>query len=123
MSRKFLACLGLVLTTSAHATTILAVYTPEAVYVASDSRIVSANGTFVGDMCKIHAYKDLVWAAAGPVVIPRLGFDIARTIALNVDAVPGDAPSFSDKADAIEMELEKLYPSLRTDLMKQGMPV
>lgn len=57
-------CAGIVCSNS-FATTILVLYTPDSVFIASDSKVTGGEGNKTWWGCKIHIAEDYVWTSAG----------------------------------------------------------
>jgi hypothetical protein len=58
------------------ATTVFALYTPEAIVIGSDSKIVALNRSDTSYGCKIHVAGRFAWASAGLLAETRGPFDL-----------------------------------------------
>lgn len=109
--------------TSCHATTILVLYTPMAVFFGADSKLVVKNWHVspaqphdAGLACKIHVSNNVVWASAGFLAETNGPFDL-RTVA---DDVLRDATSFSDAVHRLDSEVARQYPAFRKRSIEAG---
>jgi hypothetical protein len=102
----------LLLANVGRSTSILALYTPQAIYIGSDSKISRLDGTESRNGCKILIAEHFVFASAGlsqsddgTFDLPKLAFQIFST-----------AASFSSSVSSFEERLGLQYGGL----IKQG---
>ncbi len=91
-----------------HATTILVLYTPEAVFIASDSKIASTDMKVTWFGCKIHVTENYVWASAG------LSFELDGPFSLEklVPQVLGNEVPSTTSLDRLEFQIRSAFESL-----------
>src|ERR1700694_3067299 len=112
-------CLLILFLTSApgvRATTILALYTPTATYIGSDSQVSLANGSEARNVCKIHVTKDFVWASAGLLMETQGPFDL-RDIARRALS---SSNSFGQAVDELESQIRREYPNFQRRALQSG---
>lgn len=98
------------------ATTVLVLYTPSAIYIASDSQISKIDGSEARSGCKIHVSEHFVWASAGLLYETAGPFDI-RNI---VQKILRQGPNFVDAMDQLEREITIEYPGARDRAIALG---
>jgi len=109
--------------TAAHATSILALYTPQYVYIASDAQISALNGNESLKGCKIHTENKFAWASAGLLYQTAGPFDVRRIAA---DALK-DGVTFSHAVDGFHAEIIRHFPDVvrraKNDGVKDGLRI
>jgi hypothetical protein len=99
------------------ATTVLVVYTPTSVFIASDSKFAGGEENKTWSGCKIHAAKDYGWVSAG------LAFEVdaathSRTFDMDkpVSQTLGDHPPSTASLDLLEARLKASFRSVVSHL-------
>ena len=122
--RNALVLIALLFTwTVSQATTILVLYTPNAVFFGADSRLVIEGRHVIpskraddGTVCKIHVSGNFVWASAGLLADAAGPFDL-RTIATH--ALRNDS-SFRSAARRLNADVESQYQAFRNRAIEDG---
>lgn len=102
----------------ASATTVFAVYTPKAIIIGSDSKIVALNGADTSYGCKIHVAGRFAWASAGLLGETRGPFDL-RGIA---KAALQGTVSFRKGAQRLRRFTDAEYQDFRERSIQEGVP-
>jgi hypothetical protein len=117
--RKAILLITLLFTwTRSQATTILVLYTPNAVFFGADSRLVIEGRQRAedGTVCKIHISDNLVWASAGLLAEAAGPFDL-RTIAAH--ALRDDS-SFRSAVRRLKSDVASQYQAFRNRAIEDG---
>jgi hypothetical protein len=105
-------CAGLVCS-NGFGTTVLVVYTPTSVFIASDSKFAGGKGNITWSGCKIHLAEDYVWASAGlasevDTVTHSRTFDIDKLVPQTL----GDHSPSTASLDLLEARLKVSFQSV-----------
>lgn len=98
------------------ATTIIMLYLPGRVYIATDSKIASLDGKVNGTVCKIHVAKNYIWASAGLLLETNRTFNLEQF----VPNAMGDGIDFDKSVDTLEAQLKAVFPQLVEDIRATG---
>lgn len=98
------------------ATTIFAVYTPHAILIGSDSRIVSLNGSDTWYGCKIHIAGRFAWASAGLIGETRGPFDLRGIAKAALDGTV----SFREARRRFKRFTDARYQDFRARSIQEG---
>ncbi|MDR3725214.1 MAG: hypothetical protein P4K83_12115 [Terracidiphilus sp.] len=100
----------------AWATTVILLYTPDAVYIAADSKVGSLDGAITGQGCKVHVSKNYVWAAAGLFSESNGPFDLEKIVSKSLEG--GQAPG--PDADRLESDLGAAFRDVAARAIPQA---
>lgn len=98
------------------ATTILMLYLPGRVYIATDSKVASLDGKMAGTTCKIHVSENYVWASAGLLFETNNSFNIEQFVPTGM----GDGSDFAADVARLEAHLKLVFPHLMDDVRATG---
>jgi len=98
------------------ATTIIMLYLPGRVYIATDSKIASLDGKISGTGCKLHVAENYVWASAGLLLETNGTFNIEQF----VPNAMGDGIDFDKSVGTLEIQLRFVFPQLIEDVRAIG---
>ena len=115
-SKALFLWLVLILVLPAHATTILVIYSPEAVFIAVDSKVTSTDGKISRSDCKIHISENYIWGTAGLLSETNGPFNMDKLI----PKVMGSGPVTTAALDEMEKQVKSSFNSLIPTLVAQG---
>jgi hypothetical protein len=97
---------------TAHSTSILALRTPEKLFIASDSKIVAINGPETRLGCKLFISPNYIFASAGLLKDAHGLFNVRKAVELAMSS----GQSFDDGLVRFEQEMLTELPSILNDL-------
>lgn len=104
----YLLLLALFISLPARATSIVVLYGPDAVFIASDSKVASVDGKISWPGCKIHITKNYVWASSGFSFELNGPFDIEKLVPESL----GDGEPSAASLNILESRLKASFNSL-----------
>lgn len=93
-----------------------ALYTPEAIVIGSDSKILALNGSDTSYGCKIHVAGRFAWASAGLLAETRGPFDLRGIVKAALDSMV----SFRGAAQRLKRFIDARYQHFRERSIQGG---
>lgn len=118
--RLFLALVAALAIRPASATTVVAFYTREAIFLGADSKSVGSHGQVIFN-CKINVKRRIVWASAGLPVEPQAASWPGMSIRIPDGAIDR-ATSFRDALRTLTSDAARQLPLARRVGLEEGLP-